>query len=410
MCERKYIGDLLADSDSDDDYQSRFSKTDMLDFLNREGIKGLLENRSVSAPASALNMFTNSFASPRSDSFQTDEDERPSIDSFASCSPALLEMRGTICKQALEQAGSRFLQHTLASGSESERSLIVEELMSDVFTVTTDIFGNYVVQVCLDHCSPLHCHSLINSLFGSVLDLSLHTYGCRVVQKALEKASPGQRLRLVSELKGQVSQVLADQNANHVVQKSIEVMEYKDIRFIIDDMRPRILQWATHCYGCRVLQRVIEHCPREALDDVFTTLLRFALDISQDAYGNYVVQHMFSHGSSEDRRSLFRTFVGQYRRLSKHKFSSNVVEKHLQVAGVEELAAIAAEMFTEEHLFEMMTDRYANFVVQKIIEASVGSARSLLISKVQVHSKALRGYPFGRHVLSAVNKLRKRAS
>jgi pumilio RNA-binding family len=428
MSERRFIGNILADSDSEGDYQSRFSTTDALGLYNRDDYAALLEIRSGSAPPTELSLFSKPFIRPKALSPAKPEETKTDKPDFSTCDPALLAMRGSIAKQALEQSGSRFLQHTLASGSEADRLLILEELMPCVSAITTDIFGNYVVQACLDHACPtheaplvqpstvssasksLHSQSLVASLFGSVLELSLHTYGCRVIQKALEKATPDQRRTLVSELKGQVDRCLGDQNANHVIQKSIEVMAYEDIRFIIEAMRPRLLQWATHCYGCRVIQRVIEHCPREALEDEFATLLRAALELSQDAYGNYVVQHMFAHGSWADRRVLFGVFAGNYRRLSKHKFSSNVVEKSLHVAEAETLVRIAEEVFREEYLFELMTDRYANFVVQKVLEASIGPSRNLLISKVQAHSKALRSYPFGRHVLSAVNKLRKRAS
>lgn len=56
-----------------------------------------------------------------------------------------------------------------------------------------------------------------------------------------------------------------------------------------------------------------------------------------------------------------------------------------------------------------MCDRYGNFVVQKCIEAAMrDSDCDRLIAKILVHSHALRSVAFGRHVLTFIEKLRRK--
>jgi hypothetical protein len=55
-----------------------------------------------------------------------------------------------------------------------------------------------------------------------------------------------------------------------------------------------------------------------------------------------------------------------------------------------------------------MIDRYGNFVVQKCIEAVKGADRERLLLKVLAHSHELRAIPFGRHVLTFVEKIKRK--
>jgi hypothetical protein len=62
------------------------------------------------------------------------------------------------------------------------------------------------------------------------------------------------------------------------------------------------------------------------------------------------------------------------------------------------------------YAFELMTDKYANFVMQKAMEVAPGEKQVLLINKVLELSASLRTYTYGRHVLNAVEKIRKSKS
>lgn len=107
----------------------------------------------------------------------------------------------------MDQYGSRFIQQKLEIASLDVREKIFPEILSNAIALTTDVFGNYVIQkvsvypswiiyiscVILTHvwwCSQFfefatesQLIQLADKLKGHILELSLQMYGCRVVQK-----------------------------------------------------------------------------------------------------------------------------------------------------------------------------------------------------------------------------------
>lgn len=358
MNERRLIGNILADNDSDEEYVSRYTTTKRHVLLNKEELESIEESRSGSAPPNLLTLAANFWANPEplfSQPRQADPVTEPSFASpfyaapFANkawCAssvlselrfdvaapefvpddpkshpvdPDLLALKGRMLDYACDQAGSRHLQQALEIASAEDRLFISEELLPHVVAISNNVFGNYVVQKVFEFGPRDMKRAYAESLVGKVLGLSMQMYGCRVIQKAIEFVADDQRRLLASELRGKVERCVEDQNGNHVVQKCIEFLPFEHCSFIIEPFRAKPVQWALHKYGCRVMQRIVENCPE--LREVMETLTSNALSISKEPYGNYVIQHIFEKGGIQDKRNIMRIFRGKVKDLSKHKFS-----------------------------------------------------------------------------------------
>lgn len=82
-----------------------------------------------------------------------------------------------------DQHGSRFIQQKLESATDADRQLVFVEVFPHAIELTTDVFGNYVIQKFFEHGSFEQKHALAENMKGKILALSLQMYGCRVVQK-----------------------------------------------------------------------------------------------------------------------------------------------------------------------------------------------------------------------------------
>jgi hypothetical protein len=160
---------------------------------------------------------------------------------------------------------------------------VFDEIFPHAIELTTDVFGNYVIQKFFEHGSSEQKETLAVNMEGQILNLSLQMYGCRVVQKvylesirilskessyfdqAFEYVSAEQQAKLIKELEGNVLKCVKDQNGNHVIQKAIERVSPDNIRFIIDAFYGQVYVLATHPYGCRVIQRIFEHCSEKEI-------------------------------------------------------------------------------------------------------------------------------------------------
>jgi len=300
----------------------------------------------------------------------------------------------------------------LEAASEEERALAFESVLREMPKLTTDVFGNYVIQKFFEHGTAEQRRTLAEQLLGQVLRLSLHMYGCRVVQKALDSIPIGQQVLLIGELRGHVLKCIEDQHGNHVIQKCIERLPTDRIGFIVDAFRGQTNRMAKHCYGCRVIQRLIEYCASAQISPLLDETLRYCMELATDQYGNYVVQHVMEHSSRpNDRQTLMNIVRKNVLQLSCHKYASNVIEKALSCGTLEERAALIHGIVVTEGdqpqppLLTMMRDRFGNYIIQRVIMLAQGPQRDALLRKLHEHMPALKkSNTYGKHIISALER------
>lgn len=334
-----------------------------------------------------------------------------------------VQVRGCVNTFSRDQDGSRLIQRLL-----ERRDHVVdifEEIMPEFEELTTDVFGNYVLQKLfeivpkveremesLPEVQEAHMlERLTAKVRGNLKRLSKHMYGCRVMQKAIEFVKPADRDALAHEIEGQVPECVFDQNANHVVQKIVEVSPEK-CQFIIDEFMGPLSELACNAYGCRVLQRTFEKCHDVEGVDLRPLLEAVASRISEftiHQYGNYVVQHGMLNAPEDLRRRFVKQLTPQVYALSCSKFASNVAEKVVSTCAVEERDAIITQLTNPfgdsqggNYLVHMMQDTYANYVVQRLLEASNPEQRTRIGELIMPYVTTVNQSVYGRHLLRKI--------
>lgn len=323
----------------------------------------------------------------------------------------LKDMTGLIVEFAGDQLGSRHIQSKLDTATPEEKTIVFEEIYPHVLQLSMDVFANYVVQKFFEQGSEAQKAKLAESLRGHVLQLSLQMYGCRVIQKALEFIQVPQQHLLIKELEGEVIQCAKDQNANHVLQRSLERIDCNVNLFISKAFTGQAFALATHPYGCRVLQKVFEHMPDEQTKPLLEELHRFSNNLMTDQYGNYVAQWIITDGKKEDAAAMLAKVQGQVLLLSKHKFASNVVEKAILKSTDEEKKEMIDEILAPRPdgtstVGIMLKDAFANFPLQKFLQAAKEPQRTQLFAEVGEQLADMKKFSlsYGKYLV-AIEKL-----
>lgn len=338
----------------------------------------------------------------------------------------LSDVFGSLKEFSADQEGSRFIQKKLDAASVDQMQTAIMELLPDIISVMTDVFGNYVAQKLFDHGTAAQCHTLAERIRSHVVELTLQTYGCRVIQRAIERISDVDRDALLGELRGNVARCIQDQNGNHVIQKCIQVVPQR-CDFIIESFLGRVRELATHAYGCRVVQCSLMNCPKYA-ERVIQEIADSLMEITQDQYGNYVIQHVLTVGNSAGLVGIRTALRAHFYRMSHHKFSSNVMEKLFSVSPAEERNIILTDLlridvidfndmerevqeFADDLkplkpscLLVMLKDPFANYVAQKMFEQCNDEQKQMLALHVAPYAEALRRAPSGKHIVSKLER------
>jgi pumilio RNA-binding family len=328
----------------------------------------------------------------------------------------IVDCAGHLAELSKDQHGSRFIQQKLEVCNDATKETVFDELIPHALSIVDDLFGNYVMQKLLVHGSPDQRMRVVKALHGQTLELSCKMYGCRVIQKAFETLDQPGRLVLVDELKSHVEKLVHDQNGNHVIQRCIQtVRPLSSIRFILDPFRNHIPALSRHPFGCRVVQRVLENFT-DSVDDVWVLaeVIEQVDKLIEDQYGNYVVQHVLEHGQYSDKMIIAESVRDSLLRLCRHKFGSNIVElvmKNMKQDFVEGLIDIMLVPDPNSDsgsgdmglpLEKMMTDSFANYVVQRVIRMANPTQLEVIRQCITLQADVLRNYSYGKHILACL--------
>lgn len=310
------------------------------------------------------------------------------------------EICNSVCK---DQEGSRFIQGFMDSWNTDQISLFFDQIVDSSFELSTNLFGNYVVQKIIPLLKEEQIFSLILQFFGHICELSLHVYGCRVVQKLIDNLTDIKSI--VAELESHIGELIESPNGNHVIQRCID----KDIDkgFLLKEFDKNCVELAQQRYGCRVLQRLFEVCSEEETWSIYLQIIQSIELLINDKYGNYVVQHLIET-QNKKKDEIFDFIIKNSFELSKDKFSSNVVEKCVNNCSNEDLERFFNEFSTVRDnlrpcMYYMCIDMYANYVVQRFFDVSNEELKNKAKVLLKPYIKDMKTIPFTKHILSRLS-------
>jgi len=325
----------------------------------------------------------------------------------------------------LNQHGCRFLQKELDEGGPDEALIVYKGVIQHIVELMQDPFGNYLCQKLIEHCSPDQRLQIVKGVSNHVIQISKNIHGTRAIQRLIEKVESPEEIRIIREsLRGGVVSLIQDLNGNHVIQKCLHKMEPNDNQFIYDAVAEHCVQVATHRHGCCVLQRCIDHGTIDQKHQLVGQIQKHGALLIQDPFGNYVVQYALNLSIEGLALNLMEQLEGKLYRLSKQKFSSNVVEKCLKSGDPKCVLRVMRELLLETpnpslpaqslqpidqaqyQLLQLLQDSYGNYVVQTCLsEGAVHAPREyrIMVALIAPHVYELRNTPHCKRICHLLN-------
>ena len=292
------------------------------------------------------------------------------------------------------------------------KDLIISKIKTEILTLAKDVTGNYAIQKILNNQKPYEVNFIIESVKNKIYELTLNLYGCRVVQELISILDNQNISIVTSELKPFYEKCIEDKNGNHVIQKLIEKLSLNDLNDIYLVSLNNIVKLSKHQYGCRVIQRLFKYCNEEQIKSMLTELFKDINNLIQDQYGNYVIQFILENQSiNKDKLSpIYESLKGNVFKYSFHKFASNVIERCLTYGNEKQRKELIDEIIELEEsnpdfIINMVKDRFANYVIQKMIEHSDNNNQQKLIKIIMSKQNKIKNDGFSKYVLSYIEKI-----
>ena len=311
--------------------------------------------------------------------------------------------QGEIYSLCKDQHGCRYLHKQMETRNPETVQLIFLETQQHVVELMTDPFGNYLCQKLLEHSNDAQRTVLVNNSAPQMVKIALNQHGTRALQKMIEFIStPEQILTIIHALKDKVVELIQDLNGNHVIQKCLNRLTPEDAQFIFDAVGKNCIVVGTHRHGCCVLQRCIDHASGQQKADLIAQITQNAFALVQDPFGNYVLQYIVDLNEPVFTNPLCYSFQTHIPELSKHKFSSNVIEKCIRHAQAPIASMMIDEMLNANELDKMLRDSYANYVVQTALDYGDVETRTRLVDAIRPILPSIRQTPYGRRIQTKI--------
>ncbi|OTB05440.1 hypothetical protein M426DRAFT_72919 [Hypoxylon sp. CI-4A] len=309
------------------------------------------------------------------------------------------QVEGNIYELCKDQHGCRFLQKQLENRDPTQIHIIWEETNQHVVELMTDPFGNYLCQKLLEYCSDDERTVLIQNATQDMVRIALNQHGTRALQKMIEFVSTPTHVQLIIQaLRFRVVELIQDLNGNHVIQKCLNKLSAPDAQFIFSAVGNHCVEVGTHRHGCCVLQRCIDHATGDQKLWLVNKIIENACRLVQDPFGNYVVQYIIDLNETIFTEPLIRQFAGKVSSLSRHKFSSNVMEKCLRCGGDESKDLMAKELLIPGEMERLLRDNFANYVVQTALDHCTYQMKKPLVDAMRPILPQIRTTPYGRRL------------
>ncbi|XP_044946729.1 pumilio homolog 9-like [Hordeum vulgare subsp. vulgare] len=172
--------------------------------------------------------------------------------------------------------------------------------------------------------------------------------------------------------------------------------------FIFAAVATNCLALAIHPHGVSLLQSCLEHVEWTEKDNILSKVSCCSTDLAQNRFGNYIVQYVLKQRNPSYLAIIASRFRSNYVRLSKQRYSSNVVETCLEVFNDRDRSDIVHELICYRRFRDLVSDEFANYVISRALTTCKVPLRDRLATAILSLQNVNRRHP---HCLKMFNTL-----
>jgi len=160
-----------------------------------------------------------------------------------------------------------------------------------------------------------------------------------------------------------------DNYGTHVIQKLISCIEEQNRDFINNQIVENFLKLVLDVNGICIAKAFISsNSSTEVKKRLLDAIITNCLEIVQNPFGNYVIQEIFERWGIDYCSEVLKILHNNIISLSMQKYSSNVVEKSIEMPDINIKRKILKELFFNPKISSLLKNKFGNFVVQKALK------------------------------------------
>ena len=306
-----------------------------------------------------------------------------------------------LSKQAFSLAkyknGCRYLQKRVENNPKLVKTLFFPNILGHITELSNDQFGNYYIKIIIKYLPEDMLYILIQLIHPSIAKIGTNQYGTKVIQYLIEFLKEEKNLSFfIEKTLPHIVVLINDLNGIHIVQRLI-CTENKNIQLIYDKIFENIELIAVTRDGSNFIKKLIEFLDVNNMIKLINVIDKNLSVIITNQCGNYIIQNIILKDNFRLKYSIIETIIKNIVSFSNQKFSSNVVEKCLDV---EEMKNKVIDEIIKTNNFELiLLNEYGNYVVQKALNKSDQNKQYIMFKLLIPLIHKLQCLSFGQKLL-----------
>ena len=251
--------------------------------------------------------------------------------------------------------------------------------------IMKNTYGNYFFQYLIKDSEEKFISLIISYISDNFINVSKDSSGTFSLQALLDEVTTVEEERKILDcIKNHEMEMAYDKNATHVLQKLI--LLFPDINrvdlniIILNNLKDLCLDSSGICLIKNFIRTNTIENDKKRINEEF---VKNFVTIAESPFGNYGIQFLMENWNEDMLNDIKKKIYENLYKLSMQQFSSNVVEKAIEIFDEIYKEKIIKKLCFEENFIVLLKSKFGRFVLYKAINYMKNNLKNELEEKLK---------------------------
>jgi len=250
------------------------------------------------------------------------------------------------------------------------RQFIILHLNKDGLTkIMKNVYGNYFFQQLIKNSEEQFISLILSYISDNFIEISKDPSGTFSLQALLDQVSTLENeQKILKVLKNHEMEMAFDKNATHVLQKLILIFPDTHRKELNEIILQNIKELCLDSNGiCLIKNFIRTNTIENDKIKINNEFIKNFIDFAESPFGNYGIQYLIENWENNMLNDIKNKIMENLYKLSMQQYSSNVVEKAIEIIDGEYREKIIQELCFKGYLTTLLKNKFGRFVLYKAI-------------------------------------------
>jgi hypothetical protein len=265
--------------------------------------------------------------------------------------------------------GTLEIQKKLGRSNEC-KILLIKLLNKEGLTIIMkNTYGNYFFQQIIKGAEEIIISLILSFISDNFIDISKDPSGTFSVQALLnEISSIKDEQQILNCIKNHEMEMTFNKNATYVIQKI--VLLFPDIHriYLNEIILNNFKDLCLDCNGICLIKNFIK--TNTILNNkkrINEEIVKHFVVLAESPFGNYGIQYLMENWNKNEFNDMKTKILENLHKLSVQQYSSNVVEKAIEIFDDETRELIIKKLYLDDNFIVLLKNKFGRFVLNKAI-------------------------------------------